>query len=533
MAETVWFRSLYWRIAFGFVALVAVLLVTQTFVFLWLTGRTAELWPGRSPGEFAQLIAADVSDVLAEQPTVDLDAYLDERYATRYRAFVVVMTDGRAIVSHRVAPPAQIGRAAMARLAGRGEGFGWRGGRGPAWQAPGTGGGPPVAGEPPPPGAPVPQSGSPGPRRGEGRGRPGPGPPGAQGPFAFAPVVVAGATVGMVAVPIEQPALWAALRDFGPLLAAVAFGLVLVGTAVAALAVFRPAHRRLRALQQAARELGTGNTEVRATEAGGDEVASLARTFNEMAQGLDERSRALVEADRSRRQLLADVSHELMTPLAAIRGYVETLAMPDVPIDPDTRSRYLQVVTDETERLEHIVGDLLDLAKLEGGGTPLRKERVPIDQLFERLQNRHERVLADKQISLETKADADVRTVVADPNRIEQALQNLVANAIRHTPAGGRVTVSAEGRDAGVHLAVEDTGPGIPPEHLPRIFDRFYKVDTSRTGTDTPSGSGLGLSIVRAIVERHGGTISAGRGSTGGARFDIVLPDDTGGNRPA
>jgi len=520
MSETVWFRSLYWRIALGFVLLVAVLLGVQALVFLWLTGRTAELWPGRSPAEFAQVIAADVSDAVREQPDLDLDVYLNERYATRYRAFAVAMADGRIIHSRRVAPPATIGRAAVAQLTGRGDGGGRRGGRalGP----------PPFEGglQPTPavtPGQAMPEPGQ-GFRRGDGRGRGGQR-PAVPGGFSFAPIVSDGATTGMVAVPNEQPPLWAAARDFGPLLAAVALGLVVVGTAVAALVVFRPAHRRLHALQEAARELGAGNTEVRATEAGGDEVASLARAFNEMAEGLDERSRALVEADRSRRRLLADVSHELMTPLAAIRGYVETLAMPDVPIDPETRTRYLQIVTDETERLEHIVGDLLDLAKLEGGGAPLKRESVAVAQLFGRLGERHERVLADKRISLDTTSELDPPTIVADPNRIEQALQNLVANAIRHTPEGGRITVSARRAPGAVQLAVEDTGHGIPPEHLARIFDRFYKVDTSRAGTDTPSGSGLGLSIVRAIVERHGGTITAGQGAGGGARFEVTLPD--------
>jgi signal transduction histidine kinase len=516
MSETVWFRSLYWRIAFAFVALVAALLVTQALVLLWLTGRAAELWPGRSPAEFAQAIAADAADALAAEPGVDLDAYLNERHASRYRAFAVALADGRVILSRRVTPPATIGRAAMTRLTGRGEGLGRRGGRGAGTGAQGTG---------------VEPFG----RRGAGRGRGGglgPNPPGA---FAYAPIVVDGSTAGIVAVPLEQPPLWVALRDVGPVLGAVALGLLAVGTAIAALVVFRPAHRRLRALQQAARELGGGNTDVRATEAGGDEVASLAKAFNEMAQDLGERSRALVEADRSRRQLLADVSHELMTPLAAIRGYVETLAMPDVPIDDETRRRYLQIVGDETERLEQIVGDLLDLAKLEGGAGALKQGQVQVPQLLERLRNRHERGLADGRIALETQCAPDVSTIAGDQNRLEQALQNLVANALRHTPAGGRISVAVSRTGSGTRIVVDDTGPGIPPEHLPHIFDRFYKVDTSRAGTETPSGSGLGLSIVQAIVRRHGGTITAGGAPGGGARFEIILPDvrtPVAGGRP-
>jgi len=115
-------------------------------------------------------------------------------------------------------------------------------------------------------------------------------------------------------------------------------------------------------------------------------------------------------------------------------------------------------------------------------------------------------------------------TVVGDRSRLEQALQNLVANAIRHTPNGGTVTVRASVESKGTHVSVEDTGPGIPSEHLDRVFDRFYKVDQSRADTEIPSGSGLGLSIVRAIVTRHGGNISVANVPGGGARFEIVLP---------
>src|SRR5262249_27852043 len=112
-----------------------------------------------------------------------------------------------------------------------------------------------------------------------------------------------------------------------------------------------------------------------------------------------------------------------------------------------------------------------------------------------------------------------------DAKRLEQALQNLVSNAARHTPEGGHIRVLAERIDAGVRIVVQDTGAGIPSEHLGRVFDRFYKVDVSRAGTTLPSGSGLGLSIVRAIIERHGGRVTAGNASDGGARFEIVLPD--------
>ena len=497
MRKWIWHRSLYWRIALGFVALLATMLVLQGIAFLWLTGRAAELLAGRSPTEYAQTLATDLAVSLSARSDLDIDAYLNERYRTTYRAYVVTMRDGRTASSWRVAPPPGLTRAASGRLMFE-------------------------SGSPPGPGL--------GPRGGFDRGRDVPGrgrgfggPPGA-GPV-FAPIIVNGQTLGMVAVTSEPRPLIAAVRDFGPTLGLIAVGLLVVGTSLGALLIFRPTHRRLRSLQQAAQAIGEGRAGVRAVESGRDEVATLAATFNEMAARLEQRADALVAADESRRQLLADVSHELMTPLAAIRGYTETLMMPDVSLDERTRTRYLAIVGDETGRLEHIIKDLLDLAGVEGGGGAWAREPVAVASLFERIAHRHHPVLQDKAIVLERTIASDAGEVVGDTNRLEQALQNLAANALRHTPRGGRVRLTADRVDGAVRLVVEDSGPGIPAEHVPHIFDRFYKADMSRTETEVPSGSGLGLSIARAIVLRHGGRIAAGSGRLGGARFELVLPD--------
>lgn len=503
MPEPVWYRSLYWRIALGFVALLAAMLVIQIFIFLWMTGRMTDLFPNRSPAQFAATLSADVSTTLVDHPDTDLDDYLNGRYSGASRGFVVALMDGRTVVSRRVPPPPTLIRAARGRAFDD---------RFPDRRFRSRGGGDRE------------------PRRDIGPGRGGDGGFGPQGTgIEFSQVLVNGATAGVVAVPIEPPPLWMALRDLGPLLATVAAALLAMGTAVSALVIFGPARRRLRELQDAARAIGAGEAGVRAPVTGGDEVSALARGFNEMASQLEQRTLALELSNRTRRQLLADVSHELMTPLAAIRGYVETLTMPDVPLNDTTRQRYLRIVTEETERLEHIVGDLLDLARLEGGGGTWRVDEVPIRHLLERVRDRHGPAVAEKQITLETAVDDGEATVTGDPNRLEQALQNLVANAVRHTPNGGRVTVRSSHDGEWIVLTVEDTGPGIAVEHLPRVFDRFYKVDESRTGTLTPSGSGLGLSIVRAIVVRHGGTVSASNVPGNGARFEIRLPDASRG----
>jgi signal transduction histidine kinase len=238
-----------------------------------------------------------------------------------------------------------------------------------------------------------------------------------------------------------------------------------------------------------------------------------------LAEELRIRAEKLQVSDRVRRQLLADVSHELNTPLTAMRGYIETLSMPDLALDAATRQRYVNIVMEETHRLERIIGDLLDLARLEGGGTAIRQSRVDVPMLFERVAARHERDLQARRIELVQRADSQAETVAGDPDRLEQAIQNLAANALRHTPEGGTIMLSSERAGGQIRLSVRDTGPGITPEQLPHIFDRFYKGDASRK---SGSGSGLGLSIVKAIVERHGGTITAR--NENGAVFEIRLP---------
>jgi two-component system, OmpR family, sensor kinase len=481
MPDQVWYRSLYWRIAIGFVALLAVLLLAQASLFLWLTDRFIGS-PGRSPVQLAEHVAIEVSAALARDADLDLPAFVREEFSRTFQPFVVRLTDGRSASNRPTGlPPGFEMRLRLQRM----------------------------------------------PRLGEVRLEDGPlsvgrrGGPGAR--LVVAPIVVDLEVRGMVAVPSSPPPFSIALAELGPTLAGVGLLLLAVGATATALLIFRPAHKRLRALEQAARALGEGRTDVRALE-GHDEVGSLAKTFNTMATDLAIRACALEEADRVRRQLLADVSHELMTPLTAIRGYAETLAMAHVPKDDAARQRYLGIVLQETNRLEAIIGDLLDLARLEGGGDSLTLEAVPVPHLFGRVRDRHEPTVRDRGITLAFEVADGTPPVHGDEVRLEQALQNLAANAIRHTPGGGMVTLRAAVDDGQVRITVQDTGPGIPPEHLPRVFDRFYKVDAARAGTTVPSGSGLGLSIVRAIVERHGGTARASNAAGGGARFELWLP---------
>ena len=482
MSEPVWYRSLYWRMALGLVAFLALMLAAQGVLFLWVSDRIAGSMPARSPLRLAFLVASDVGAALRDEPTLDLDAYVSEQYGHIFQGFVVAMRDGR-VVSNQ---PARVDDALRTELLAQ------------INRRPGPGRD----------------------RRGDRRGA---GPPdlSAEPPERVidAPVVVAGDRVGRVTVLPGGPPYTLILTRLGQTMGVIGGSVLVVGSGLIALFVFGPARRRLAQLRQATVRLGAGDLAARAPESGGDEVAALAHSFNRMGDELASRAHALEASNRARRQLLADVSHELMTPLTAIRGYVETLTMPEIAIDRTTQNRYLGIITEETHRLERIVGDLLDLARLEGGGLSIKREPVDVGALFTRVAERHERETAQREIRLVQRVHPGAEQVIGDADRLEQALQNLAANALRHTSTGGAITLDAVADGRVVHITVRDTGQGISTEHLPLIFDRFYKADGARKAS---GGSGLGLSIVKAIVERHGGTITAR--NDGGAVFDIALP---------
>ena len=337
----------------------------------------------------------------------------------------------------------------------------------------------------------------------------------------MAPIQQGDTVVAMVWVPPLTGVRRFAEAVGTPLVIGVLF-LLIGGTAIAALVVFRPAQARLRAVEDAARRFGEGDLTARAPAIGGDEVTAVAEAFNRMATDLAARQEQLVEADRARRQLLADVSHELMTPLTAIRGYAETLALPQFMPPSKEGQRAVKVIEEEGERIERLVGDLLELARFEAGGISLELDNVDVDEVFERVDERHAKTAQEKGVKIVIEPHDDIR-MIGDPHRLEQAVQNLAANALRHTPPGGQVTLGARREDGVVRITVSDNGVGIAPEHLPHVFDRFYKADQSRS---TSGGSGLGLSIVKAIVERHGGTITVRSRQGVETVFEVTLPAD-------
>jgi signal transduction histidine kinase len=338
-------------------------------------------------------------------------------------------------------------------------------------------------------------------------------------------IMVAGVVKGLVVMPPPNdpgPPPNFILQGLGRVLSLPGTGVLLVASALAAFFVFGPARRRLRALEEATDRLGAGDLAARAPESGGDEIARVAWSFNRMARELAAREEAVRESDRLRRQMFADVSHELKTPLTAIRGYLETLRMTELALDAATRDRYLVTAERETMRLDRLVRDLVDLARFENAIVTLNVRPCDVHRLVGLVVERYEGEAQRSQITFTANIAESVDQWTIDPNRIDQALDNLVANAIRHTPTGGSVTIDARATATEAVLEVTDSGEGIPQEHLPYIFDRFYKADAARSGGPS-RGSGLGLSIVKAIVERHGGTIQV-VSRPGRTCFTITLP---------
>ena len=228
----------------------------------------------------------------------------------------------------------------------------------------------------------------------------------------------------------------------------------------------------------------------------------------------------LRRADQVRRDFVANVSHELRTPLTAIRGYVEALL--DAPPAPDEAQRFLEIIARHSLRMERLVRDLLRLARLDAGQEPLDRAECAIASVVSAVEHDLEPQFAARGHRLQITIAPDAAVVWADPSKLHDVLRNLIENAINYSPAQGTIEVASRRFMDTIQITVADRGPGIPETDLGRIFERFYRVDRSRTRD--PGGTGLGLSIVRHLVELHGGRVSALNRDGGGALFTVTLP---------
>lgn len=289
--------------------------------------------------------------------------------------------------------------------------------------------------------------------------------------------------------------------------------------AVAALAlsyvVSRQISNPIRRMLMATRRIGSGHYAERVVVSPtntGDELGQLAASFNDMASELE-------KTERRRVELVGDVAHELRTPISTLTGYLEGLLDGVVEPSPETWAK----LHTESLRLRRLVDDLQELSRAEARQLSIRSERVSPVIIVNAARERVEPLYSEKQLELLVTSPTGLPDVIADPDRAVQVLTNLLTNALRYTPAPGRVEVSVMRAGNMLAFEVRDTGVGIAPEHLPRIFERFYRVDKSRART--LGGSGIGLTISRALVEAMGGSIRAeSAGSGKGSVFTFMLP---------
>lgn len=274
-------------------------------------------------------------------------------------------------------------------------------------------------------------------------------------------------------------------------------------------------------LAEAARAIGARNLSRRVEEKGTDEIRDVARAFNEMAADLE-------QAEQLRRNLLADVAHELRTPLSVLQANLRAILDEVYPLDVTEIAR----LYDQTRFLHRLVNDLHELAQAEARQLSLNLQQTDPARLARQTAETFRPAAEAKEVELSLVLPAGLPPVQIDRARFSQVLQNLLGNALRHTPPGGLITIETGIESDSLRLSISDTGAGIAPEHLPYIFDRFYRADPARSHDS--SGAGLGLAIARAIVEAHHGQISVvSEGNSGqGTTFTIHLPLEINLNRP-
>ncbi len=312
------------------------------------------------------------------------------------------------------------------------------------------------------------------------------------------------------AATIQSELILRALRQIG---AATVLSAIL-GTIAGALAS-RSLVAPLNRLAAGAAQIGRRNLSYRVPlEGRTDEVAAVARAFNAMATDLE-------QAESLRQNLLADVAHELRTPLTVIQGNLRAILDDVYPLDKEEVARLYE----QTRQLTHLVADLHELAQAEANALVLERGPVEVPQLVTDAVADFRPLAEDQGVTLRQELLGKLPPVTADRPRLVQIIYNLLGNALQHTPAGGQVTLQAEAAGGQLAIRVIDDGEGIGAEHLPHVFDRFYRTDRSRTRADGREGSGLGLAIARAIARAHGGDVLVeSQGKKHGSTFTLILP---------
>lgn len=300
------------------------------------------------------------------------------------------------------------------------------------------------------------------------------------------------------------------------------FVIILLITGILGLILFAFLTRRLRRMTHAIEKYNNNNFSERLPVHSDDELGRLAQTFNTMADTIQENLRELEKTDRLRRDLVANVSHDLRSPLASIQGYLETILLKGSDLSEDKRKKYLEIILQNTSLLRQLVEELFELSKLDTKQVEPDFEPFSIADLAQDVTLKFEQQARGKDIQLRAEAPASVPLVVGDIGLIERVLSNLIENAIQYSENGGTIIVRLTPNKESVKVSVIDSGPGIREEDLPFIFDRFYREEKSRT--KNAGGAGLGLAIVKKILELHDVEIHVENREEKGCIFYFSLP---------
>jgi signal transduction histidine kinase len=321
----------------------------------------------------------------------------------------------------------------------------------------------------------------------------------------------------LVAVPSEE--LTSAWQDLVPQFA-IAGGIAVLASALAAALISNSVTGRLARVTRAAQEMAKGNYQQQLDVRGEDEVGRLAQAFNVM-------SRQVNQSHQTMRDLLANVSHELKTPLTSIQGFSQALEEGDIA-SAEERQQAARIINEETQRMRRLVDDLIELSRLESGQVVMQREQIDLDGLLRGCAERFEWQLRDSGADLRFDLQP-VPAIEGDGLRLEQVFSNLIDNAVRHTPAGGAITVRSQANNGVVNVGVHNTGSYIAEDELPRVFERFFQHDASRSRSR--EGVGLGLAIVTEVVQAHKGTIRVESDRATGTEFIVTLPVEHGAGR--
>ena len=296
----------------------------------------------------------------------------------------------------------------------------------------------------------------------------------------------------------------------------------LVGALILGLLAIWFLTKNLRRLIDTVRRFKEGDYEARIADAEKGDLSDLATNFNEMADTIVENIDQLKSVENLRRELIANVSHDLRTPLAIMQGYVETLLIKEDDIQPEERRRYLQTILDSSEKLSGLIKQLFEYSKLETKQIQPKKEPFFLSDLAQDIFQKYQILAKEKDIQMDLKAPSDLPMVFADLGLVERVLQNLMDNALKFTPQGGQVSIELEGHEDSVGVRIADTGPGIPENEQSFIFERYRQAANNQKSKG--QGVGLGLAIVRKILELHNATIQVQSRLNEGTVFMFQLP---------